>query len=142
MKKLLFTCLAIAVIFAACKKEEETIVTTYAFSCKINGVNFTDNNPVATIVPPNTLQIVASNGSDEVIIFIFDIDDRTEGEEITYTPTGNRVYVVSCPNTTAGELIFSKTGNPVSGTFNAECNNLQTFQSVTVTEGQFVNVAY
>ena len=154
MKKLLFTCLAITVIFATCKKEEEPPTdnnnnnppTTYAFSCKIernnNVADFTDNNPVATIVPPNTLQIVASNGSDEVIIFIFDIDDRTEGEEITYTPTGNRVYVVSCPNTTAGELIFSKTGNPVSGTFNVQCNNLQTFQSVTVTDGEFVDVAY
>jgi PBP1b-binding outer membrane lipoprotein LpoB len=146
MKKLLFTFLAIAVIFSACKKEEETpannTATTAAFSCKIDGVDFTDNNPVATIVPPNTLQIVASNGFDEVIIFIFDIDDRTEGEEITYTPTGNRVYVASCPNTTSGELIFSKTGNPVSGTFNAQCNNLQTFQSVTVTEGEFINVAY
>ena len=30
----------------------------------------------------------------------------------------------------------------IAGTFAAECNNLQTFQSVTVTEGKFVNVAY
>ena len=146
MKKLLFICLAIAVIFSACKKEEETptnnTATAYAFSCKIDGADFTDNSPVATIIPPNTLQIVASNGSDEVIIYIYNIDDRTEGEEITYTPTGNRVYVASCPNTTGGELVFSKTGNPVSGTFNTQCNNLQTFQSVTVTEGEFVNVAY
>ena len=62
MKKLLFTCLAITVIFATCKKEEEPPTsnnnnnppTTYAFSCKIernnNVADFTDNNPVATIV--------------------------------------------------------------------------------------------
>ena len=52
MKKLLFTFLAITVIFAACEKEEEeptnsgnTTPTTYAFSCKIDGADFTDNNP-------------------------------------------------------------------------------------------------
>ena len=53
MKRLLFTFLVIAIIFSACKKEEETPVdntaTTYAFSCKINGANFSDNNPVVTV---------------------------------------------------------------------------------------------
>ena len=146
MKKLFFTCLSIVVIFAACKKEEEiptnNTATTYAFSCKIDGADFTDNNPAATMVPPNTLQIVASNGFDEVIIFIFDFHNRTEDEEITLLFPGNRVYVASCPNTIGGELFFSKIGNPVSGTFNAQCNNLETFQSVTITEGEFVDVAY
>jgi hypothetical protein len=150
MKKLLLTYLAITVIFAACKKEEEPPTnnnnnnppTTYTFSCKIDGVDFTDNNPVATIVPPNTLQIVASNGSDEVIIFIFNIDDKAEGEGIDLLSPGNRVYIASCPNTTDGELIFSKTGNPVSGTFDAKCNNQVTFESAIITDGEFVDVAY
>jgi ABC-type Fe3+-hydroxamate transport system substrate-binding protein len=148
MKKLLFICLAIAVIFSACKKEEETptnnTATAYAFSCKIDGADFTDNSPVATIIPPNTLQIVASNGSDEVIIYIYNFSNRTEGEEISLNAT-NRVYVNLgtdyYSNTISGKLIFSKTGNPVSGTFDVICANTQS-ALVSVTEGEFVDVAY
>jgi len=150
MKKLLFTCLAISVIFTTCKKEEETptnnTATPYAFSCKINGADFTDNNPVATIIPPNTLEIKASNGSDEVIIYIYNIDDKAEGEEISLASPGNRVYVNLgtdyYSNNISGKLIFSKTGNPVSGTFDDVICRTPQNVSVTVTEGEFVDVAY
>ena len=150
MKNILLTFLAIAVIFAACEKEEEPTTTTtntnYAFSCKIDGADFTDNNPVATISSPNTLNIVASNGSDEVIIYIYNIDDTTEGEEISLASTSNRVYVNLgtdyYSNNISGELIFSKTGNPVSGRFEAQGTNSETFQSVTITNGEFIDVAY
>ena len=151
MKKLVFPFLVIAVIFSACKKEEETpannTATAYAFSCKIDGADFIDNNPAATIDPStNVFTLVVSNGSNEVIIYIYNFHTITEGEEITLLSPGNRVYVTSgaddYTNTQSGKLIFSEIGNSISGTFNAQCNNLQTFQSVTVTEGEFVNVAY
>ena len=151
MKRLLFTFLATAVIFSACKKEEEiptnNTATTYAFSCKINGADFTDNSPAATVNPStNVFQLVASNGSDEVIIYIYNFSDAIQGDEITLQSPGNRAYVTlgttSYTNTISGKFIFSKTGNPISGTFNAECNNLQTFESVTITDGEFMDVAY
>jgi len=153
MKNLIITFLSIAVIFAACEKEEEPTTinptptpTTYAFSCKIDGEDFIDNNPVATISPSNTLNIVASNGSDEVIIYIFNIDDTTEGEEISLASTSNRVYVNLgtdyYSNNISGKLIFSKTGNPISATFEAQGTNSETFQSVTITDGKFIDVAY
>ena len=154
MKNLLVAFLAIAIIFTSCEKEDEPTTTTttttnntnFAFSCKIDGVDFTDNNPVATILSPNTLNIVASNGSDEVIIYIYNIDNTSLGEEISLASTSNRVYVNLgadyYSNNISGKLIFSKTGNPVSGIFDAQGTNLETFQSITITDGEFINVAY
>ena len=147
MKKLLFTCLAIVVIFATCKKEEEIIVPTYAFSCKIDGADFSDNNPAAIVDPStNVFTIDAENGTNSIRLIIYNFSNRTEGEEITLNNLTDKAYVTlgtaSYTNTVSGKLIFSEIGNSISGTFNAQCNNLQTFQSVTVTEGEFVNVAY
>ena len=147
MKKLLFTCLSIAVIFTACKKEEEITVPTYAFSCKIDGADFTDNNPVAIVdTSTNVFTIDAENGTNSIRLIIYNFSNRTEGKEITLNNLTDKAYVTlgtaSYTNTTGGKLIFSEIGNPISGTFNAQCNNLQTFQSVTVTEGEFVEVAY
>jgi len=145
MKKLFFTCLAIAVIFAACKKEEETIVTTYAFSCKINGADFTDNSPLATIAQ-NVLTIDAESGTNSIRLIIYNFSQRFAGEEITLNNLTDKAYVnlgtASYTNTVSGKLIFSEIGNSISGTFNVQCNSLQTFQSVSVTEGEFVDVAY
>ena len=154
MKKLLFTFLAIAVIFSACKKEEETLTNNtainYAFSCKIDGADFTDNSPVATIDPAtNIFTLVASNGSDEVIIYIYNFANRTEGEEISLNAT-NRVYVnlgadfystTIANNSVGGKLTFSEIGNSISGTFNVICANDQS-ALVIVTEGEFVDVPY
>jgi len=147
MKKLLFICLAIAVIFVTCKKEEEIIVPTYAFSCKIDGADFTDNNPVAIVDPStNVFTIDADNGTNSIRLIIYNFSNRIEEEEITLNNLTDKAYVTlgiaSYTNTVSGKLIFSEIGNSISGTFYAQCNNLQTFQSVTVSEGEFVNVAY
>jgi len=151
MKKLVFPFLVIAVIFSACKKEEETptnnTATTYAFSCKINGADFTDNNPSAIVDPStNVFTIDAEDGANSIRLIIYNFSNRTEGEEITLNNLTDKAYITlgaaSYTNTVSGKLIFSEIGNSISGTFNAQCNNLQTFQSVTVTEGEFVNVAY
>ena len=144
MKKLLFTFLAIAVIFSACKKEEETIVTTYAFSCKINGADFTDNNPLATIAQ-NVLTIDAENGTNSIRLIIYNFYNRAAEEQISLNNLTDKAYVIlgtdEYTNTQSGQLIFSNIGNPLSGTFNVICKNAN-FQPVTVTEGEFVNVTY
>ena len=88
MKKLLFTCLAITVIFATCKKEEEppptnnnnNPPTTYAFSCKINGDDFVDNNPVATVDPSsNVCTINAENGANSIRFIIYNFSIELKG---------------------------------------------------------------
>ena len=144
MKKLLFTCLAVAVIFAACKKEEETIVTTYAFSCKINGADFTDNSPLATIAQ-NVLTIDAENGDNSIRLIIYNFSNRTTGQQISLNNLTDKAYVTlgtdQYTNTQSGQLIFSNIGNPLSATFNVICKDAN-FQPVTVTEGEFVNVTY
>ena len=150
MKKLLFTCLSIAVIFSACKKEEETPVnntaTTYAFSRKINGAVFTDNNPSAIVDPStNVFTIDAEDGANSIRLIIYNFSNRTANEQISLNNLTDKAYVIlgtdEYTNTQSGQLIFSNIGNPLSGTFNVICKNAN-FQPVTVTEGEFVNVTY
>ena len=148
MKKLLFTFLAIAVIFSACKKEEETpannTTTTYAFSCKINGADFTDNSPLATIAQ-NVLTIDAKNGTNSIRLIIYNFSNRIAEEPISLNNLTDKAYVTlgadEYTNTQSGQLIFSNIGNPLSGTFNVICKDAN-FQSVIVTEGKFVDVVY
>ena len=150
MRKLLFTCLAIAVIFAACKKEEETLTnntaTIYAFSCKIDGADFFDNNPVAIVDPStNVFTIDAENGANSIRLIIYNFSNRTTEQQISLNNLTDKAYVTlgadEYTNTQSGQLIFSNIGNPLSGTFNVICKDAN-FQSVIVTEGQFVDVAY
>lgn len=154
MKKLLFTFLAITVIFAACEKEEEeptnsgnTTPTTYAFSCKIDGADFTDNSPVATIEPStNVLTLEATSGDNTIWVIIYNFSNRSEGEEISLNNLTDKAYITvgtsSMTNTQSGKITFSEIGSELSGTFNFKCNNLQTFESVTVTEGVFEDLSY
>jgi len=154
MKKLLFTCLAITVIFATCKKEEEppptnnnnNPPTTYAFSCKIDGADFTDNNPVASVnASTDVLTIDADNGTNSIRLIIYNFSNRTANEQISLNNLTDKAYVIlgtdEYTNTQSGQLIFSNIGNPLSGTFNVICKDAN-FQPVTVTEGEFVNVTY
>lgn len=150
MKKLLFTCLAISVIFATCKKEVETptnnTATTYAFSCKINGADFTDNNPSAIVDPStNVFTIDAEDGANSIRLIIYNFSNRTANEQISLNNLTDKAYVIlgtdEYTNTQSGQLIFSNIGNPLSGAFNVICKDAN-FQSVTVTEGKFADVAY
>ena len=150
MKKLLFTFLVIAVIFSACEKEEETptnnTATTYAFSCKINGADFTDNNPSAIVDPStNVFTIDAEDGANSIRLIIYNFSNRTANEQISLNNLTDKAYVIlgtdEYTNTQSGQLIFSNIGNPLSGTFNVICKDAN-FQPVTVTEGEFVNVTY
>ena len=144
MKKLFFTFLAIAVIFSACKKEEETIVATYAFSCKINGADFTDNNPLATIAQ-NVLTIDAENGANSIRLIIYNFSNRTTEQQISLNNLTDKAYVIlgadEYTNTQSGQLIFSNIEYSLSGAFNVICKDAN-FQSVTVTEGKFSDVSY
>ena len=150
MKKLLFTFLVIAVIFSACEKEEETptnnTATTYAFSCKINGADFTDNNPSAIVDPStNVFAIDAEDGANSIRLIIYNFSNRTANEQISLNNLTDKAYVIlgtdEYTNTQSGQLIFSNIGNLLSGTFNVICKDAN-FQSVTVTEGKFIDVAY
>ena len=152
MKKLLFTCLAITVIFAACKKEEEPPTnnnnnppTTYAFSCKIDGADFTDNNPVASVnASTDVLTIDAENGGNTIRMVIYNFSYRNVDEEISFD-FPNRAYITlgtnEYTNNPIGQLIFSDIGNLLSGTFNVICQDAS-FYEAKVTEGKFVDVAY
>jgi hypothetical protein len=148
MKRLLFIFLAIAVIFAACKKEEETLTNNtannYAFSCKIDGADFTDNNPVATIAQ-DVLTIDAENGTKSIRFIIYNFSNRTTEEQISLNNLTDKAYITlgtdEYTNTVSGKLIFSEIGNSISGTFNVICANDQS-ALVIVTEGEFVDVAY
>ena len=153
MKNLLLTFLAIAVIFSACEKEEEeptiptTPTTTYGFSCKVGGDDFTDNSPDVILDQNNLLTIHAENGGDEITIRIYNFSDRIVGEEIllNYGAGISGAYVtkdgVDYTNTLSGKLIFTKIGTELSGTFNF-ISRAADFSSKSVTEGVFVDLTY
>ena len=146
MRRILVISFVIGLFFTACQEEEEVgpVPINYVFSCKIDGIDFTDNNPLA-FVSQNVLTIDASNGNNSIRIIIYNFSNRIEGEEIELNNLTDKLYVTldlaSYTNTTSGVLSFSELGNLISGTFNAQCNNLQTFQSVIVTEGKFIQIS-
>ena len=156
MKNLLFTFLAITVIFAACEKEEEptttttptTPTTTYDFSCKVGGDDFTVNSPDVILDQNNLLTIHAENGGDEITIRIYNFSDRIVGEEISlkYQSTISCAFVtkdgVEYTNTQSGELTFTKIDTGLSGTFNFTSSSPSTGANKSVTEGVFVDLTY
>ena len=156
MKNLLLTFLAIAVIFAACEKEEEptttttpiTPTTTYGFSCKVGGDDFTDNSPDVIIDQNNLLTIHAENGGDEITIRIYNFSDRNIGEEISlkYQSIISCAFVtkdgVEYTNTQSGKLTFTKIDAELSGTFSFTSSSPSTGANKSVTEGVFVDLTY
>ena len=156
MKNLLLTFLAIAVIFAACEKEEEstttttptTPTTTYGFSCKVGGDDFTDNSPDVIIDQNNLLTIHAENGGDEITIRIYNFSDRNIGEEISlkYQSIISCAFVtkdgVEYTNTQSGKLTFTKIDAELSGTFSFTSSSPSTGANKSVTEGEFVDLTY
>jgi len=156
MKNLLFTFLAITVIFAACEKEDEptttttptTPTTTYDFSCKVGGDDFTVNSPDVILDQNNLLTIHAENGGDEITIRIYNFSDRIVGEEISlkYQSTISCAFVtkdgVEYTNTQSGELTFTKLDTELSGTFSFTSSSPSIGADKSVTEGIFEDLTF
>ena len=156
MKNLLFIFLAITVIFAACEKEEEptttttptTPTTTYDFSCKVGGDDFTVNSPDVILDQNNLLTIHAENGGDEITIRIYNFSDRIVGEEISlkYQSTISCAFVtkdgVEYTNTQSGELTFTKLDTELSGTFSFTSSSPSIGADKSVTEGIFEDLTF
>jgi hypothetical protein len=87
-----------------------------------------------------------ASGDNTIRIIIYNFSNRVEAEEITLNNLTDKAYVTlstsSFTNTQSGKLTFSKIAGEISGTFNFQCNNLQTFESATVAEGEFINLSY
>ena len=152
MKNLLLPFLAIEVIFAACEKEEEltttpiTPTTTYDFSCKAAGDDFTDNSPVIVIDPSsNVFTLDAKNGENTIRFIIYNFSDRNIGEEISLNNLTDKAYVtkdgVEYTNNQSGKLIFTKKDAELSGTFYFTSKAVN-FSSQSVTEGAFMDLTY
>mgnify|MGYP006165655555 FL=1 len=151
MKNLLLTFLAISVIFAACEKEEEltntTTTTSYDFSCKVGGDDFTDSSPVIVIDPSSDVfTLDAENEGNTIRIIIYNFSDRNVGEEIVLNNLTDKAYVTKdgteYTNTQSGKLIFTKIDTELSGTFNFTSSSPSTGGDKSVTEGVFVNLTF
>jgi len=152
MKNLLLTFLSIAVIFAACEKQEEptttttpiTPTTTYDFSCKVGGDDFTDNSPIVSI-SNNQLIIDANDGNNRIYILIQGFSEIIVEEEINLV-FPNTIWLtkdgVEYTNTQSGKLIFTKIGAELSGTFNFTSSSPSSGANKSVTEGAFVDLTY
>ena len=153
MKNLLLTFLAIAVIFAACEKEEEptttpiTPTTTYDFSCKVGGYDFTDNSPIIMIDPSsNVFTLDAENEGNTIRIIIYNFSDRYVGEEIVLNNLTDKAYVtkdgIEYTNTQSGKLIFTKIDTELSGTFSFTSSSPSIGANKSVTEGVFEDLTF
>ena len=149
MKNLLLTFLAIAVIFAACEKEEEpttstTPTTTYDFSCKVGGDDFTDNSPIVSILN-NQLIIDANDGNNRIYILIQGFSEIIVEEEINLV-FPNTIWLtidgVEYTNTQSGKLILTKIGAELSGTFSFTSSSPDTGGNKSVTEGVFEDLTF
>ena len=149
MKNLVFTFLAITLIFTACKKDEEPTTLTnniYDFYCNVGGVEFKDTSPNLVVDPAsNVLTIDALDGGNTIRIIIYNFSDRNVGEEILLNNLTDKAYVsidgVDYTNTQSGMLIFTKIDAELSGTFNFTSKSVD-FISKSVTEGTFENLTY
>jgi hypothetical protein len=152
MKNLLLTFLAIAVIFAACEKEEEptitttptTPTTTYDFSCKVGGADFTDTSPSVSI-SNNQLIIDANDGDNRIYILIQGFSEIIVEEEINLV-FPNTIWLtidgVEYTNTQSGKLILTKIGAELSGTFSFTSSSPDTGGNKSVTEGVFEDLTF
>ena len=152
MKNLLLTFLAIAVIFAACEKEEEptitttptTPTTTYDFSCKVGGADFTDTSPSVSI-SNNQLIIDANDGNNRIYILIQGFSEIIVEEEINLV-FPNTIWLtidgVEYTNTQSGKLILTKIGAELSGTFSFTSSSPDTGGNKSVTEGVFEDLTF
>ena len=158
MKNLLLTFLSIAVIFAACEKEEDEptstttptpTTTTYDFSCMVGGADFTDNSPIVVINPSsNVLTLDAENGGNTIRMVIYNFSDRNVGEEISlnYGAGISGAYAtidgVDYTNTQSGKLIFTKIDTELSGTFSFTSTSPSIGVNKSVTEGVFEDLTF
>ena len=134
-------------IFSACKKEEVINNNDPYFKCKIAGDDFEDVSPIAQINSSGTLIIDASKDLTDLRITIPFFSQISQGSTISLSSPVNVATVyyegVSYWNTQSGNLIFTKIGDGVlSGTFDFISNELDNFQTILVTQGDFKNIEY
>ena len=143
-----FTYLLVAAmfVFAACEKEETEDPNT-SFSWKIDGNTYSDNSPDIEINSSDVLTIDASNNSVDIRLIIYDFSSKVDGDEVQLNNLTDKAYVtqngVNHTDTQNGQFTFSEIDeSKLTGIFNFKSRELVNFQSVTVTDGQFLNITY
>ena len=153
MRNFVLLIMSLAVLFSSCKKEEETINSTTPFTCKIDGLEL-GTNEINTFNLSNNLSITAVSAQYSITIKIENINARNIGEIIEFDKAdlgnvsiGNTIYSNTTFDPTQGQIIITSldlNNGKVSGTFFFEAQNiiLNEFETVNVTEGEFLNISF
>lgn len=161
-----------ALIFTACKKKDDdaTPVSTSSFSCKIDGVTFKSskfNNTLLGDGSGKRLDIRATDGSgkqfivsvgdgndvgstfeilnDTIFVDVFENDPNIVSTLGTLIFPDNTTAMSIGDGKAAGYVILTKydlSAKKASGVFEYVLENLQTGDSLIVTEGKFTNVSF
>ncbi len=152
MKKNKFIALLLITFLAvSCKDDKDESPTpvvedtTVYFSCKLNGVNYTDDAHFADYFSGRS-RVVSQNNEE---LFLLEMSKDTTGTFIISesNPNNNISYVDSVDNTytsISGTIVvteFSKSKQIITGTFTGVMvNDLNVSDRIIVTEGKFNRV--
>ena len=155
MKNLYFILFLILLILSSCVEDENinNSVSQTTFSCKIDGVIFSDNTPEIQIDDNNTMSIELFNGDNTLRLNIANFDNLDQNEVYLFSSPNrgvvtqnNQVYSNSYDGPPYdGQIIFTtKNTELLSGTFSFKAKNVDPniFSNIWVTEGVFNNIEY
>ena len=155
MKNLFFTLSLILFILFSCVEDENIngSVSQTSFSCKIDGVVFTDNTPEIQIDDNNTMSIELFNGDNTLRLNLANFDNIDQNEVYLFSSPNrgvvsqnNQVYSNTYDGPPYdGQIIFTtKDAELLSGTFSFKAQNVDPniFSNIWVTEGVFNNIEY
>ena len=155
MKNLYFILFIILLILSSCIEDENIndSVSQTTFSCKIDGVIFSDNTPEIQIDDNNTMSIELFNGDNTLRLNMLNFDNLDQNEVYLFSSPNrgvvtqnNQVYSNSYDGPPYdGQIIFTtKDGELLSGEFSFKAKNVDPniFSNIWVTEGVFNNIEY
>ena len=158
MNKLLFIFLAIAIIFSACKKEEELATTNNPifveeFNCMVDGASLSSTEITISNLSDN-LSIVAVNENTSVSLNLPSISSRYSGSTIVFSSPGlgfitigSDTYANTYFDASKGEIeitSINSSSSKISGTFFFESMHVDptNFDKVNITSGSFSNISF
>ncbi|WP_428741884.1 DUF6252 family protein [Tenacibaculum sp.] len=156
MKKVLG--LIVVMLCMACSKDDK-VEDSNSFKVDIDGVTFTSKQTIAQLVGGLTdaFSIVATSasGSGETVTLNINFASATDFTEGTFSLTGTNlssiIYTSSSSatssfiDTNTGQIVITSldaTGLVASGTFKGTAVDLQTGNTVELTNGTFTNIKY
>jgi len=152
MKKLIIVPLIFFIIFFGCKKDEETIVSSSAYTAKVDGIKWNATNIKASVFN-GTIVVIgeASDGSSITFslngdsIGLYPLNENTNSSG-SYKVLGESKAFTTGGNSTAGGQILiesiSKTDGKMTGSVEMKVVRASDDSTINITAGRFVKIPF